>query len=289
VRLLSFLINTNIYISLAAVFLTLETQIQLGMKPQLHPYLFIIFFATIFEYNLHRLVTLITNKDVLKAEKHAWLRENLSKFYFLLAVSVIGFLIAVFLAKREVLLALSPFAILTVFYSLPIFKKEKNIFRLREIPALKIFLIAFVWAAATIFLPIMLSEQSYDKLHIALIFAERFLFIFAITIPFDIRDMKDDAESGLKTIPLLIGEKKSIFIANLALSLFLTLCLIHYPVINMTIILPALILSAISTLIFINYKKIKNLPYYHYAVLDGTMLFQGILVCICYYLQAIHL
>ena len=284
-RLLSFLINTNIYISLAAVFLTIETQIQLGMKPQLHPYLFIIFFATIFEYNLHRLVTVITNKEVLKAQKHSWLRNNLKKFYFLVAASVIGFLVAVFMAKKEVLIALLPFAILTVFYSLPIFKKEKNIFRLREIPALKIFLIAFVWSAATIFIPVILSENTRDKFNLSLMFLERFVFIFAITVPFDIRDMNDDREAGLVTIPLMLGKRKSLLVANIALTLFLILCLFHYSLTNLNYILPALILSAISTFFFINNKKLQNFTYYHYAILDGTMLFQGVLVCIAYYLK----
>lgn len=33
---------------------------------------------------------------------------------------------------------------------------------------------------------------------------ERFFFVFAITIPFDIRDIEADKQAGLKTIPLLI-------------------------------------------------------------------------------------
>ena len=229
-------------------------------------------------------MTVITNKEALKAEKHTWLRNNLNKFYFLMAVSIISLLISVLIAKREVLIALLPFALITIFYSLPVFKKEKNIFRLREIPVIKIFLIAFVWSAATIFLPVILSEENYDKLHVTLMFIERFAFIFAITIPFDIRDIQDDKESGLKTIPILIGEEKSIFIANFFLSMFLLICIFHYSFNQMTFILAAMIISALSTFVFINLKRIRTLQYYHYAVLDGTMLFQGILVCVSYYL-----
>ena len=40
----------------------------------------------------------------------------------------------------------------------------------------------------------------------------RFLFVFAITIPFDIRDLEYDA-GKLRTIPLFFGEKKSKFLA----------------------------------------------------------------------------
>jgi 4-hydroxybenzoate polyprenyltransferase len=44
----------------------------------------------------------------------------------------------------------------------------------------------------------------------------RFLFVFAITIPFDIRDLKYDAQN-LKTIPLFFGVQKSKIIGVLAL------------------------------------------------------------------------
>lgn len=264
--------------------LTVETQLQLGMPPQWHPYLFIIFFATLFDYNLHRLVTVLTNKEALNSDKHKWLKEYLSLFYALVVFSVIGFIIAVFLAKKEVLITLSPFALITLFYSLPIFKNQKYLFRLREIPFLKIFLISIVWSATTIILPIVQSGKSFEFVHVALMLLERFLFVFAITIPFDIRDMRGDEQSGLKTIPLVIGVKKSIALANAFTVLFLIVSLLHYYD-SAYFILLAFILSAISTLFFLNSKILQKSSFYHYGILDGTMLLQGILVWICYFLN----
>jgi len=283
-KLFHFIINTNIYISLAAVFLTLATQVQLGMKPQFHPYLFIIFFATIFEYNLHRLITIITNPKALEDDKHSWVKKNLKSFYILVAVSIIGFVITAFLAKKIVLITLLPFGIITLFYSLPVFKTKRTIFRLREIPCLKIFLIAFVWAATTILLPILQLGNSYNRWHIITMMLERFIFVFAITIPFDIRDMKSDEKTGLQTIPLIIGEKKSILVANIYLLLFLVLCIFHYYNTDFAFILPAFIISAITTVFFINSERLKKIIHYHYFVLDGAMLLQGILVLLGYYL-----
>jgi 4-hydroxybenzoate polyprenyltransferase len=261
----------------------METQVQLGMRPQFHPYLFIIFFATIFEYNMHRLVTILTEKEALEDEKHNWVSRNRTLFYLLVAVSVIGFLISVALAKRVVLITLAPIALVTIFYSLPVFKNATNIFRLREIPALKIFLIAFVWSAATILLPIIQSGVIYNEWHVLLMFIERFLFVFAITIPFDIRDMRADARSGLKTIPLLIGKTRAIMVANGSLILFLILSILHYADMNLIFIIVAMIISGFTTFIFINAKRLNKFVYYYYLVLDGTMLLQGLLVLICYY------
>jgi len=255
-KLVNALINSNIYISLAAVFLTLQTQIQIGLKPQWHPYLFIVFFATLFEYNLQKLITLGIKK--------------LSGFHFFLFISIIGFFAAVSQAKKEVIFILVPIALLTLFYS----------YNLRKIPYLKIFLIAFVWSAATIFLPITQSNNSFNKIEIILIVLERFLFVFAITIPFDIRDVKSDQKAELKTLPLLLSENNCLMISNFALIAFLLISFFHYQVQNLRPIFWPLCISSITTLVFINHKKIRKLPHYHYGILDGAMILQGILVLV---------
>lgn len=255
------------------------------MAPQFHPYLFLIFFATLFDYNLHRLITVLTNKEALNSDKHSWVLRNNTLFYWLVILSVGGFLWALLDADREVLYTLAPIALLTLFYSLPIFKNKKNIFRLREIPCLKIFLISFVWSAATIFLPIIQSGRYHDKENIIAMLAERFLFVFAITIPFDIRDMLADGKEGLKTIPLLIGKKNALLLANMVLLLFMILCLFHYANTPLWWLNGAFIISAITTFIFINSKKLQVKHLYHYGILDGTMLLQGALALLFFYLK----
>lgn len=281
------IIHSNLYISLAAVALTIGSQIQLGMKPQAHPYLFIIFFATFFEYNLHRLITVISNPKALESDKHSWVKNNRKFFYGIVILSLTGFVISITLAKKEVIFTLAPIAMLTLFYSLPVFKQDVLLFRLREIPLLKIFLIAFVWSAITILLPIIQTGLSYDRTHVFLMLVERFLFVFAITIPFDIRDLMVDQQSGLETIPIIMGEKWSLRISNMALFVFLLLCFYHYSGLKEWYILMAMTLSAISTFFLINNQKMKKMAYYHYGLLDGTMLLQGLLVLLFYFMKGI--
>lgn len=286
-KLFYFLINTNIFIALAAVSLTLETQIQLGMHPQFHPYLLLIFFSTLFDYNLHRFVTVLTNKDALNSVKHRWVKNNLSFFYTLVAASVLGFLWTVFYADIKVLITLAPIALLTFFYSVPVYKNSKLIFRLREIPCLKIFLISFVWSASTILLPVIQSGRIHSKENILLMLAERFMFVFAITIPFDIRDMEADARQGLKTIPLLIGKNAAIIIANIVLFLFMVVFIQHYKYTVLAWLIYPLALSAATTFIFINNRKLQATHFYHYGILDGTLLLQGAFALVLFYLRNI--
>lgn len=281
------LINSNIFISLSAVALTVATQIQLGLNPQWHPYLFLIFFATLFEYNLHRLITILTNSDALNSDKHNWVKDKSNWFYLLVFLSVLGFAISVIEAKLKVLLTLAPIAGLTLFYSTPLSKSAKGIFRLRQIPFLKIFLISFVWATVTILLPVIHSEKAYNNFHILTMIIERFLFVFAITIPFDIRDMIADRQAGLKTIPLLIGAKKSIYSSISALVLFLTIAVFHYLITNQWIIISAFTISFLTTIVFLINERIRNLPLYYYGILDGTMLLQGVLVLGLYFINLI--
>lgn len=279
------LINSKIYISLAAVFLTIETQIQLGLEPQWHPYLFIIFFATLFEYNLHQLVIIVTNKGALKPNKYSWVKKNMKVFYGLTILSMIGFISVIFMAKKEVLITFAPMAAITFLYSIPLFVNKRKFFRLREIPYLKIFLIAFVWTFSTIFLPVIQSDCEFNKVHVIAMLVERFFFIFAITIPFDIRDKEADKQAGLKTIPLLFTENKSYIISYLFLLIFFLVSVFHYQIPNQRFIILSISISTVTTFIFLYSKKIRNFNLYHYGILDGTMLLQGLLVLLFYYMN----
>lgn len=282
-RLVNTIIYSNIFLSVAAVLLTVSAQIQLGMKPQWQPYFILIFFATLFEYNRHRLIAAITQKETLKSDKHQWVRENLKKTWLLVLISIAGFIIAVITTKTVVLLAFVPLGILTILYSVPGLGSRNYFFKLRDIPYLKIFLIAFVWSASTILLPVIQEGQNILNTQVILLFTERFFFIFAITIPFDIRDMKVDRESGLKTIPLLVNQKKALTLSYLSLIICLFISFFHYRLQNNWFVVEALSISLITTYLFIKLKFFRNWGRYYYQVLDATLLLQGMLVLAFYF------
>ncbi len=283
-RLIKFLIQSNLFIAFAALGLTIQTQVQLGMKPQWHPYLFIIFFATFFDYNLYRLV-LIRFKKVKSSEDNLhWANQHEGIFYILLAVFLIGFLVAVFMAKKIVLILLMPLAVLTILYSLPIPKLKNIFFRLREIPFLKLFLIATVWSMSTVLLPVFQLEKVIDNYHVIWMFIERFLFVMAITIPFDIRDIKVDKHANIKTIPVVFGELMAMKVANFTLLLFLVVCLIHYTQQNSVAFILSFIVSSFITFFLLNNKALKLHPFYFYGWLDGSLLIQSVLVILINYI-----
>lgn len=95
---------------------------------------------------------------------------------------------------------------------------------LRYVPFLKLFLIAAVWSGVVVAFPFMARGALQHPLFLPLLL-ERALFVFAITLPFDIRDLHIDPH-GERTLPRAIGERFSRFIALLALTASLVVLLL---------------------------------------------------------------
>ena len=282
------IIHTNILLSVAAVLLTVSAQIQLGLKPQWQPYLFLIFLATLFEYNRHYLIKSLIKKEGLNLENHFWVRQNLKWIYLLVFVLVAGFIMAVIFTKTEVLVTLLLFGILTFFYSVPVLGSKKYLFKLREIPFLKIFLISSVWSASTIILPVIQADGEIFSTQVLLLFTERFLFIFAIAIQFDIRDMQADQDAGLKTIPLLISRNKALVLSHLSLLFSFIISFFHYRIQNEWFVFEALTISILTTYLLVKIQFFRNRIRYFYQILDATLLLQGLLVLGFYFLNLLY-
>jgi 4-hydroxybenzoate polyprenyltransferase len=283
-KALGFIIHTNILIAFAATALTLATQVQLGMEPRAHIYLALIFLATLLDYNLHRFLTIYYKHEAVKNEKLKWATEHLYIFIVLIILSFGGLIVVLFLVRSEILYLLIPLALLSFLYSFPLPGKQKRNFRLLKIPGMKTFLIALVWTGATVLIPVFFENQSFANLQITLLLAERFTFIFAIAIPFDIRDLEEDTLSSLKTLPVMLGESNSMKISNIFMLLSLSIATFHYVDAKMLFVLPAYLFSIVSTLIFINYKPLKNAAFYHHGILDGSILLHGLLIFSSFYL-----
>jgi 4-hydroxybenzoate polyprenyltransferase len=283
-KALGFIIHSNILIALAALALTLATQVQLGIKPELNSYLAIIFLATLFDYNLHRYLAIYNNPAAIKNDKLKWAAEHISVFILLIISSFSALVVVLLFGRIEILYLLVPLAFLSFLYSFPFPGKQKRHFRMLKITGMKTFLIAFVWSSATVLIPIFCDNQSFSILQIMLLFAERFTFIFGIAIPFDIRDMEADARSLLNTIPIKFGERNALKISNIVLLLSLSIATFHYLTVNMLFVLPAYFFSIVSTYIFINNKAIKTMTFYYHGILDGSILFHGMLISLSFYI-----
>ena len=191
----------NIWISLGASALTLNT--FLIMEWTINPsFILLVFFATILSYSLQRILR-HTGGNEINSIRHQWVYKQINLLFVLIVISscLSGYLFFKIFSFYE-LLYFSPLIVIALFYAVKLFRKS-----LRDIPFLKIILIASSWGAVTVLIPAYINQE-LSAYSTWAIFTLNFIYIFALVIPFDIRDLQVD-EPEKKTIPQLIGWKAS--------------------------------------------------------------------------------
>lgn len=173
------------------------------------------FSATVFIYCLHRLIGQKPYQDFLlpKTPPEQTFFQNILQYSAICSFLLAGY--SFFKLRPESQLYLIVPGILTILYCVPLLRRQK---RLRDIGVLKIFLLATVWTWATVVLPFSEASIPLQTEHFIL-FAERWLLVFAVSVPFDIRDMQYDKASKVLTLPVLIGKSSSIILSKLSLLL----------------------------------------------------------------------
>ena len=119
-----------------------------------------------------------------------------------MVVSIVGLIIILPNLSPEILIWLTPAGIISMGYTVPLIPHNSKWIRIRDIPLIKPFVIAFVVSYLTYSFPILDqkgAEAILNSGHIAGLF-ERFLFVLIVTIPFEVRDLESDRSAKLKTI-----------------------------------------------------------------------------------------
>ncbi len=283
-KLFDFLIYGNFLIAACAAFQAWQTICIRHYSVDGNPQIIFIFAATFFLYNIHKPLTFYLKKDlfydITAFDERTKKRLNKSKD-FETPLSILTFtagMVSLECYLRfyvDIQWQLMGVGLLSMAYVLPIWKGK----RLRDIPYLKVFVIAGVWAFVTVIFPLKSFAKEWYTCDTFMIF-ERMAFILAITLPFDIRDMEWDKKTGVKTIPLSMGIKKT---KILSYSLLLLSFLIAVFIFSMTVYtintLVAISLSLLVSAYLIHKVDEKRGDYFYYVFIDGMLLLQSVLVC----------
>jgi 4-hydroxybenzoate polyprenyltransferase len=257
----------NIFIGLCATMLCLQTFVFFDRKAS-YPLLFFVFFATLALYNLHSIVALAGQKTK-PHPRYRIVYEHLNAVRALTLLAMIGMAICTIGLPISLLLQLVLISVPSLLYILPIIAGK----RLRDISILKIFILAIIWALVTVLLPFDYFGNEYDS-RLGLLLTERAIFVFAIAIAFDIRDIEFDKTLDVKTIPIAVGKFSSFLLAGILLiSWAIFVHFIYMP-------LTAILLNVIALLsIGLIYGAQKDRPVWYYQILlDGTLLLQALIV-----------
>jgi len=221
--------------------------------------LLLVFFATILSYSFQRVVR-HTNNGSINSSRHLWVYNQKN---FLLGIIVLSSIVSGYffftLFTFSELVYFSPLIAIALFYAVKLFDKS-----LRDISFLKIILIAISWASVTVLIPSYIN-QSFLQVDVWVLFTLNFLYIFALVIPFDIRDLDID-ESDKKTIPQITGVKSAKIIG----ALLIVICGIFACVMldQAVPLLPVYVLSIIVVLL----TNKKRTEFFYAFGIDGLIL-----------------
>jgi len=248
-NILDFYIRSNLHVGLAAGCLTWITLYEEGFS-NFNTIIFVIM-STVLSYNFIRL----KRQNELEYSYKNWMEKNRKSIWLVFLLSAVLVLILSFQLRWSAFLILIPSFVITFFYGSKV--SGNSSLTLREVAGFKIVTIALVWALVTVLFPLLQEQISFDK-NTWIIFVQRFLFVFAITIPFDIRDLHID-QKELKTLPLVFGTQFAKYLGFAALFIFIWL---EFSKTKDQQNLFVTILIAFISSVFLQKSKAESQPYF---------------------------
>lgn len=218
-KLLTFLAVTSLFIAGTGFFKTYIASLLLGIEPNMLV-CFTVFLVSFSVYTLDKLVDI--EKDVSNMpQRRMFLYSRREMFLWLALVAyLIAALLMMIFRPLALPLVFVP-VIANAFYGM---KLLPWLPRLKDIPVMKNFVVGAAWAVVTVLLPA--SNSNYSEPCLLVLY---FIFIktFIDTVLYDIRDVSGDRLSGVRTMPVIIGEMPTVILllllntTILPLSLFL--------------------------------------------------------------------
>ncbi len=270
------LLFSNVFMALCAVAQGMVTFHIIGSKPSL-PVLALLFASTLGLYNFCILIIRPKKPESSPYRRVRWFFKHHSLMIGITVACLLSLVPLFFLLANQSKLLLLCLAALSFGYGLPLFSNKGRKTGLRNIPGLKALLITLVWVLSCVLLPIFEAKYTMNiavsNTNTIIILAKRFLFIAALTVPFDIRDLFQDQIAGLKTIPVAFGEKTAYIICQFLLAghIILLLLLRNY---RLTSDFFALSLVAVLTGWLIFKSNWQRNEYYYFFYLDGVLILQ---------------
>ncbi len=204
--LFDILLYSSLYLCIAAISMVYLSSVLQDI-PLSVPVCLIMFLVTFSVYNLNRKTdecedAINHSRRYAFTKKYAKVLMNLS-----LAAYALAFLIAGMHGIVAVAITAIPL-VNGILYSIPFLPRGFRYRRLKDIPFVKNFIVGLAWAVPVAFLPVACTGYSAGMMTfvIGLFF---FLLSFVDSTVFDIRDVKGDAETGVQTIPVILGIRRT--------------------------------------------------------------------------------
>jgi 4-hydroxybenzoate polyprenyltransferase len=260
----------NVFIALCAMGMVFTTFLMNGLPIQITADTVFITTATYLLYNFHS-YSFRLNFYGLKEFKFSADKLLIRPMEKLLHVTAtILLIISFFFLSSHTYAVLFPLVILAISYSVPIIRWKNKKIRLTQIPMLKTPAIALVWGVITTIIPLVEQNITIFSAFVILQAISRSLFVFALCIPFEIRDVESDAKKNVNTLPVVFGVNNTKMAGSI---IVIVEIIMHHLMKELTSnAIVALDLSSLIALLWIIQEGKKTGVYYYKFVVDGTML-----------------
>ncbi|SKB51299.1 UbiA prenyltransferase family protein [Parapedobacter luteus] len=279
IKVLDLLLFSNVFIACCAVAQGSLSYLLLSL-PMDYAVLAILGCATLALYNFSMILARPQYPETSPYRRVRWIFRHERSLWGWTAVALAVALLLGFQLHLPSFLLLGAVGAMGLAYNVPLIrmKGERRWVGLRQLTGVKLFYIGAVWAMSCVLLPV--AEAYHDGFAIAWtqvgqLAAWVFLFVVAITIPFDVRDIYQDRYYGLKTIPVLVGERKALALSAILLVIHIGWVWASGHALDVRV---ALSVTSLFCLLAILFPPMKKNEYYYFLVLDGTMLLQFLVV-----------
>lgn len=229
-KILWFLLAANIYVSFAGGALTYTASSLQRIAPDTSHILISIFYLFAM-HNLNRFTDRKTQKfnDPLRAlfyEKYRWPVLIVSALSLGLALTL------VFAHGLKPFLLLAGMSVFGILYSVQVVPRSLaaniRVRGLKEIPGSKTFLVAAAWAFVTTLIPAWSGFHIPNYTTLVVLFFI-FILVFIRCGLFDVFEVQGDRMVGKETLPVCIGEHKTLVILHILMGVLIVLLLVMPP------------------------------------------------------------
>lgn len=266
-----FIIESSLWVALSVTSLTYVTFIELSLQPS-YVVLLLVFSSTVFGYNFVKFFEESQLKSLsfssFKNQYKALTKMLKINLWFSVVCLVLSLYCFFFLNKKSQLFLFLP-AVFTYYYTNPLNNKT-----LRTISGLKIFIISICWVLIVVGLPVIEFDVTVTA-DIYIKWVQLFLFVIAITLPFEIRDLRTDPDS-LNTIPQKMGIKKTKLLGVVLLMFFLWLEFFKDGIIEQNLLVLPIVF--ILSLLGLTLSKENQSKYYASFWVEGIPIFWLVLL-----------
>ncbi len=262
----------HLHISLCSLLLYIGGYRLVKLVPSLLSCIFI-FSSTLLIYTLHRHLAAGSFNKISPIKRYTFMSEHLNQSQIIIAVCALVSFSLFFSLHDTTQFAMIFCGLLSLGYVLPLIAGN----RLRDIGVFKIIAISVVWGLLSCLG--YLESGGLDTSAI-LVLLEHVVFIFALTIPFDIRDRDLDDKAQVSNLANQIGitMSKVLMMFLLALAVILVIISFNRGLYNAQL-LYAFILFYLIVMTSCYMSKDKKEIYY-LLYLDGLILVKGGLLII---------